>query len=168
MEDTFSNESDSVISVGTPAATHYRNIHNTDPDFHQIKRAKKIRGHYVLEFYETKMINDVRIRNAVTGVWYRDDHPKCKYLVGSRQEDVFFKVHHCTGETEISGNKKNTILLFYDSPTIRETSENNFTTKCQRKMARKESETSCCNYEGIKRFELICKKYIYYFGMNNI
>jgi hypothetical protein len=118
LEDTFTNESDSAFSVGTPN-THHLNRNNTDPGFHQVKRMKKPRGHFILEFYETSPMNDTRIRNAVTGILYRDDHPKCKYLVGSVQEDVFFKVHVSTGEMELSSsrdNKKNTVLLFYDSP----------------------------------------------------
>jgi hypothetical protein len=119
LDDTFTNESDTAISVGTPN-TQRLNMHNTDPDFHQVKRTKKQRGHFILEYYETKPVNDFRIRNAVTGVWYRDDHPKCKYLVGSAQEDVFFKVHFSTGEPELTSasrnNRKNTTLLFYDSP----------------------------------------------------
>ena len=119
MNDTFDNDSDNTVSVET-FNTPRLNMHNTDPDFHQVKRVKKPRGHFILEYYETKPVNDFRIRNAVTGLWYRDDHPKCKYLVGSVQEDIFFKVHFSTGEAELSSsarnNRKTTTLLFYDSP----------------------------------------------------
>ena len=76
MNDTFDNESENTVSVET-YNTPRLNMHNTDPDFHQVKRYKKPRGHFVLEFYETRIVNDYRIRNAVTGLWYRDDHPKC-------------------------------------------------------------------------------------------
>ena len=74
--------------------------------------------YFNLDYYETRSINDARIRNAITGVWYRDDHPKCKYIVGSEQEDLFFKARICTGENEMSSkdNRKNAVLLFYDSP----------------------------------------------------
>jgi hypothetical protein len=119
MEDTFTNDSESAFSVGTPnTQQHHLNKNNTDPAFHQVKRARKPRGNFILEYYETSRMNDSRIRNAITGTWYRDDHPKCKYLVGSVQEDVFFKAHISTGENEIYSrdNKKNTVLLFYDSP----------------------------------------------------
>jgi hypothetical protein len=119
MNDTFDNDSENTVSAET-YNTPPLNMHNTDPDFHQIKRHKKTRGHFILEFYETRPVNDYRIRNAVTGLWYRDDHPKCKYLVGSEQEDIYFKVRINTGEMEVfSRNKtKNTTsyLLFYDSP----------------------------------------------------
>jgi len=119
MEDTFTNESDTALSVATPN-TQRLNMYNTDPDFHQVKRIKKPRGHFILEYYETKPVNDFRIRNAVTGLWYRDDHPKCKYLVGSVQEDIFFKVRISTGEMEVfsRNNRTNAMnpLLFYDSP----------------------------------------------------
>jgi hypothetical protein len=61
---------------------------------------------------------DSRIRNAITGMWYSHDHPKCKYLVGSAQEELFFKASLCTGEDELyyRDNRKNSLLLFYDSP----------------------------------------------------
>jgi len=119
MNDTFENDSDNTVSVET-YNTPPLNMHNTDPDFHQVKRYKKPRGHFVLEFYETRPVNDYRIRNAVTGLWYRDDHPKCKNIVGSVQEDIYFKVKLSTGEMEVFSRNisKNTpsSLLFYDSP----------------------------------------------------
>ena len=46
------------------------------------------------------------IRNAVTGVKYYG------HAVGSRNEDLYFKVMHCTGE--FVGNK-GPVALFYDS-----------------------------------------------------
>ena len=123
MNDTFDNDSDNTVSVETETYNNpHLNMHNTDPDFHQVKRSKKPRGNFVLEYYETKPVNDRRIRNAVTGLWYRDDHPKCKYLVGSVQEDIFFKVRISTGEMEVfsrnNHHRTNTTnpLLFYDSP----------------------------------------------------
>lgn len=117
MEDTFTNESESAYSVGTPN-TYHLNKNNNDPGFHQAKRARKPRGCHIIEYYETPRMNDSRIRNAITGLRYRDDHPKCKYVVGSAQEDIFFKVLISTGEPEIYSrdNKKTTVLLFYDSP----------------------------------------------------
>ena len=117
MEDTFTNESDSVLSGGTHTSNR-RNPNNKDPDFHHVKRMKSTRGYFTLDYYETRPINDARIRNAITGTWYRDDHPKCKYLVGSEQEDLFFKARVCTSENEMSArdNRKNAVLLFYDSP----------------------------------------------------
>ena len=119
MENTFTNESDSVLSE-TTRRTHPtpHSANNNDPGFHQVKRKKNPRGHFILEYYETPRIMDSRIRNAVTGMLYSEDHPKCKYLVGSLQEDLFFKACVSTGETELyhRDNLKNTVLLFYDSP----------------------------------------------------
>ena len=46
-----------------------------------------------------------RIRNAVTGQRY-------PYLVGSINEDLFFKVSEATGRN----GRKHTLTLFYDSP----------------------------------------------------
>jgi hypothetical protein len=46
-----------------------------------------------------------KIRNAVTGQRY-------PYLVGSADEDLFFKVSNVTGRY----GRKNTLTLFYDSP----------------------------------------------------
>jgi hypothetical protein len=44
------------------------------------------------------------IKNAETGESYN-------YRVGSKEEDLFFKVRHATGETT-----PNSVTLFYDSP----------------------------------------------------
>lgn len=46
-----------------------------------------------------------RIKNAVTG-------SKTPYLVGSSNEDLFFKVVDATG----NGGRKDSLILFYDSP----------------------------------------------------
>ena len=82
-----------------------------DKGYHQVHRRKIPRGKFTLEYYETSMHPETRIRNAVTGNRYRDDHPKLKYLVGSRQEDLFFKVTISNGE-----NGNNPIHLYYDNP----------------------------------------------------
>jgi hypothetical protein len=64
------------------------------------------------KFYETKPIEvygsgqtGYRIRNAVTGQIY-------PYLVGSAEEDLFFKVCDSTGRYK----RKHPLILFYDSP----------------------------------------------------
>lgn len=46
-----------------------------------------------------------KIRNAVTG-------SKTPYLVGSLNEELFFKVADATG----NGGRKDSLILFYDSP----------------------------------------------------
>ena len=110
---TYSVESESVCSTNQNYNLHNNNIiHNVnDKGYHQVRRKKQPRGKFTLEYYETSMVSDTRIRNAVTGARYRDDHPKLKYLVGSRQEDLFFKVTIANGE---NGNIP--INLFYDNP----------------------------------------------------
>jgi hypothetical protein len=112
MNDEFSVGSE--ISSANPNNYHIKNniIHNiNDKGYHQVSRKKNPRGKFTLDYYETNMAPDSRIRNAVTGSRYRDDHPKLKYLVGSRQEDLFFKVTIANGE---NGNIP--IHLFYDNP----------------------------------------------------
>ena len=113
MDDTIT-----ISSSTNYSSVHNKHTYNSDKGFHIIKRKKTPRGHFSLEFYETPNVSDCRMRNAITGAWYRDDHPKCKYLVGTRQEDLFFKVRISTGEPEVWNheNHKNTYLLFYDSP----------------------------------------------------
>jgi hypothetical protein len=101
-----------TYSVGS--SNHYVNHinHNIyDKGYHHIRRKKIHRGKFTLEYYDTCISPETRIRNAVTGNRYRDDHPKLRYLVGSRQEDLFFKVIIANGE-----NGNNPVFLFYDNP----------------------------------------------------
>jgi hypothetical protein len=49
--------------------------------------------------------NGCRIRNAVTGQRY-------EYIVGSQDEDLFFKVSESTGRY----GRKHPLILYYDSP----------------------------------------------------
>jgi hypothetical protein len=97
MDDTIT-----ISSSTNYSSVHNKHIYNSDKGFHIIKRKKTPRGHFSLEFYETPNVSDCRMRNAITGAWYRDDHPKCKYLVGTRQEDLFFKVRISTGRNLVS------------------------------------------------------------------
>ena len=112
-EITYSVETESICSTN-PNYTYNNNnntIHNVnDKGYHRVRRQKKI-GKFTLEYYETSINVDTRIRNAVTGFRYRDDHPKLRYLVGSRQEDLFFKVVISNGE-----NGNTPVFLFYDNP----------------------------------------------------
>jgi len=72
---------------------------SVDKGYHIIK-TKKSR----LEFYSTNYTPGTRIRDAMTGMRY-------KYLVGSRDEFLFFKTAFCTGQCG-----QDTQILFYDSP----------------------------------------------------
>jgi hypothetical protein len=110
MNDDYSHTS----SICSSNPNHrYNNItHNIhDKGYHLVHRKKIPRGKFTLEYYETYTNPETRIRNAVTGYRYRDDHPKLKYLVGSRQEDLFFKVTIANGE-----NGNNPMNLYYDNP----------------------------------------------------
>jgi len=73
----------------------------------KIGKTKKIK----LCYFTTSFVRDCRIVNAITGFRYIDEDPKIKFLVGSIQEDLLFKVSISNGE-----NKQGPVLLFYDSP----------------------------------------------------
>ena len=64
-----------------------------------------------LGYFTTSFVPDSKIVNAITGLRYRDEDPKVKYLVGSMEEDLLFKVSISNGETG-----RGPALLFYDSP----------------------------------------------------
>jgi hypothetical protein len=80
-------------------------------------RYEKYRSHVNKTWKDGKYYNTVvvehygsgqqgsRIRNAVTGQSY-------PYVVGSSNEDLFFKVSEATGRN----GRKHTLTLFYDSP----------------------------------------------------
>lgn len=108
-EITYSMGTESVCSTNPNINTISHNVN--DKGYHLVRRSKKPRGKFQLEYYETSINPETRIRNAVTGNRYRDDHPKIKYVVGTKQEDLFFKVVIANGET---GN--NPVFLFYDNP----------------------------------------------------
>ena len=111
-EITYSVGTESVCSTNPNYNYNNNTVHNVnDKGYHRVRRQKKIGGKFYFEYYETSINTDTRIRNAVTGFRYRDDHPKMRYLVGSRQEDIFFKVVISNGE---NGNRS--VFLFYDSP----------------------------------------------------
>lgn len=106
------NDNHSISSLYSGKYGHYsHHFSPSDKGHFQVCRSKKHRGQYAIDIYETSYIPETRIRNAVTGNRYRDEHPKLKYLVGSAQEDLFFKVSFSTGE-----RGRNPSILFYDSP----------------------------------------------------
>ena len=75
----------------------YRHVHRESDD----KLIKK-----KIEFYTSGVVGS-NIRDAESGEYY-------KFLVGSKDEDMFFKVSFATGECK-SKNKSHT--LFYSSPS---------------------------------------------------
>lgn len=78
-----------------------------DKGYQCVKR-KVMRGEVCktakIEYYTTNYTPGIKIRDAITGMRY-------KHLVGSRDEDLFFKVRLSNGETG-----SDPPLLFYESP----------------------------------------------------
>ena len=66
----------------------------------------------LIEYYKTGYIPETRIRNAVSGMRYTNDTGRFYYLVGSKEEDILFKVRIATGECG-----QEAITLFYDGPS---------------------------------------------------
>jgi len=79
--------------------------------FHLVKRKIGKRKKTEIGYFTTSYVPESKIVNAITGLRYRDEDPKCKYAVGSIQEDLLFKVRISNGETG-----QEPVLLFYDSP----------------------------------------------------
>lgn len=79
--------------------------------FYLVRRKIGRRKKAEIGYFSTSYTPESKIVNAVTGYRYRDEDPKCKYVVGSIQEDLLFKVNISNGETN-----QEPVLLFYDSP----------------------------------------------------
>ena len=86
-------------------------IHNNNKNFILAKRKINRRKKTEIGYFATYDSPNSKIVNAITGFRYRDEDPKLKILVGSIHEDMLFKVRISNGE-----NKKDPVLLFYDSP----------------------------------------------------
>ena len=92
-------ENDHSISSKTKELEKYK----TDKGKHMVYR--KLNKRHKIYFYETKNTPRTLIRNAVSG------HYQMNCLVGTKDEDHFFKVRLCTGETG-----PDPPLLFFDDP----------------------------------------------------
>jgi hypothetical protein len=62
-----------------------------------------------VEYYQTLSTPGVMIRDAITGARYKE------YRVGSKEEDLFFKVRVAIGKSDTDS-----MLLFYHSPEVYE------------------------------------------------
>jgi hypothetical protein len=94
--------------------TSYQNkiiLQSSNTNFRLVNRKIGKRKKCQIGYFITSFIPNSKIVNAITGFTYRDEDPKIKYLVGSIQEDLLFKVSISNGE-----NKQGPVLLFYDSP----------------------------------------------------
>lgn len=107
LDDTIDYNADSESYV---SHQNMMLLHSSHKGFRQVKR-RVGRKTIQLVYFITPYVPDSKIVNAVTGIRYRHDDPKCKYVVGSIQEDLFFKVSISNGE-----NGQDPVLLFYDSP----------------------------------------------------
>jgi len=76
-----------------------------DKNFFSVQRKKENRNNFIKVEYYASGVMGTPIRNAITGERYRD------FLVGSKEEELFFKVKICNGETGREG-----VTLFYESP----------------------------------------------------
>lgn len=79
------------------------------PGYVCINPANKKLGEKRIDGYYTSTTTGVPIRNAITGFCENDYSGKRMYTVGSRWEDLFFKV-------VLTTTKEGSLTLFYDSP----------------------------------------------------
>jgi len=94
--------------------TSYQNkivLQSSNKNFRTVNRRIGKRKKIKLCYFTTYFVPECKIVNAITGLRYIDEDPKIKYVVGSVQEDLLFKVCISNGE-----NKQEPVLLFYDSP----------------------------------------------------
>jgi len=102
----------SVDTDLTSIQNHTKTILNSSSkNFHLVNRKIGKRKRIKLGYFTTSFVPDSKIVNAITGLRYRDEDPKVKYLVGSLEEDLLFKVSISNGETG-----QDPVRLFYDSP----------------------------------------------------
>lgn len=111
---TLENDYDSVSQDSSTTANTFRqkqrnhldNSKKADKGYHKIKRfidGKK----YSFEIYNGYLVTGSSIRNALTGTKY--EH----YKIGTRDEDLLFKVKFSTGDKGMNGDH---VTLFYDNP----------------------------------------------------
>ena len=101
----------SVNTDITSLQNNTNNILNSSSKNFRLVHRKIGRKKIQCGYFTTSFIPDSKIVNAITGLRYRDEDPKCKYSVGSMEEDLLFKVCMSNGE-----NGHDPVLLFYDSP----------------------------------------------------
>ena len=109
MEITYDDED--TIQTHTTYQNKLSSMYSNHKGFHLVKRRIGRRKKVDIAYFTTSYVPESKIVNAITGFRYRDEDPKCRYLVGSIHEDLLFKVRISTGETG-----QDPVLLFYDSP----------------------------------------------------
>ena len=101
-EDQFVNDDDVSLNSQKGKLNNILKKSN-DKRFFQVKRVQQGGKRKNISIYGTGPLG-WHIRNAVTGEKYN-------HLVGSKNEDLYFKVSYCTGE-----NGQESQTLFYDTP----------------------------------------------------
>lgn len=105
----YSVDTDSIdVSVYN---TRQNKVINNSLNFKLAKRKIDRRRKVEIGYFTTSYVPESKIVNAITGLRYRDEDPKFKYVVGSSNEDLLFKASISNGE-----NGREPSLLFYDSP----------------------------------------------------
>lgn len=117
-KERFDNFDDDESSTTSTAHLARRRIIDkaklSDPGYFTVKRFSPTKYNkytgkptpVTVGYYHTPTITGLTIRNAVSGLY------ETGRLVGSKEQDLFFKVGLCTGE-----NGPDTHFLFYDSPS---------------------------------------------------
>jgi len=80
------------------------NVYQSNKGFHLIKRQSKDKKSHNVEIFVSGDQGST-IRNAISGSYYHG------HRVGSKQEDLYFKVSISTGELG-----RESVVLFYDTP----------------------------------------------------
>lgn len=112
QDDTIDYGENSVDTDLTSLQNNAKMLLNiSSKNFHLVSRKIGKRRKTKIGYFTTSFNPNSKIVNAITGFRYRDEDPKFKYLVGSKEEDLLFKVCISNGET---GHEP--VLLFYDSP----------------------------------------------------
>lgn len=104
---TFSNSTydDDTITSNKKNKKTIDDIKKLDSGYHKIKLMMN-RKRVSIEYYETNITPGSRIRDAITGIKYKD------YRVGTTSEYLFFKVCNVLPETK----SRNSHILFFDDP----------------------------------------------------
>lgn len=104
----------SNICTGPTDGIRIKTIRPTDKGYHQYVRKLSKTQQKKIGVFETPDIQNAKIKNAVTGILYLKETPDglrhTYYFLGSKDQDLFFKVKMINGDTS------KPLVLFYSSP----------------------------------------------------
>jgi hypothetical protein len=102
------------ISKGNNDGIRIKSMRPTDKGYHSFIRKISKAQQKKIGVYETPDIPNAKIKNAVTGILYLKEMPDglrhTYYFLGSKEQDLFFKVKMLNGDTMTP------LVLFYSSP----------------------------------------------------